>query len=339
MGPSCFWARHVDDTAGSEGGREAMKTIVTTHPYGCPEVAPLEYLKSMGIEPTLNSVGRKYSKDELKDTLIKECPDIIIAGTEKYNADVLDLIPNLKMISRVGIGLDSVDLDECVKRNITVTYTPDAPSNAVAELTLCQMLNMLRRVQVVSHCLKDGGWKRFIGRDIRDCNVGIIGVGRIGSLMIEKLQGMKPRRIFINDIVEERMHDRVRCESATKHQILRGCDIVTIHIPLNAENLGYISEKDFKLMKRDACIINMSRGGIINEEDLFAWLSNNPDASAAVDTYEEEPYKGSLVKLSNAYLTPHLGSCTRKSRFDMEMSAAEEVVNFTQNKRFNNQVV
>lgn len=316
-----------------------MKTIITTYPYGSPDTTPLEYLKSMGVKPTLNNVGRKYSKDELKELLIREQPDIIIAGTENYSSEILDLIPNLRIICRVGIGVDSIDLDECVKRNIIVTYTPDAPSNAVAELTLCQMLNMLRRVQVVGQCLKEKRWERFIGRDIRDCNVGIVGVGRIGSLIIEKLQGMKPRRIFVNDIIEKLMQNKPRCEAATKNQILRVCDIITIHIPLNDENLGYISEKDFRLMKNNACIINMSRGGIIDEKALFEWLNRNPDACAAVDTYQEEPYKGPLADLSNAYLTPHLGSCTVKSRFDMEMSAAEEVVSFLQNKRFNNRIV
>lgn len=318
-----------------------MKVIVTTYPYGEPDHAPIDFLSENGIQPSFNQVGRKYTKEEITHILTSEKPNIIIAGTENYSADILDKLPNLKMISRVGIGLDSVDLKECKKRDILVTHTPDAPSNAVAELTLCQMLNMLRRVQRVSCSLKSkkADWHRFIGRDIRDCNIGIIGMGRIGSLLLQKLQGLKPRRIFINDIDESRMHNRARTEPATKHQILRNCDIITIHIPLDKENVNYLSGKDLKLMKTDAQVINMSRGGIITESDLFNWLVKNPEAGAAVDTYEQEPYTGPLRDLPNAYLTPHLGSCTKKSRFDMEMSAAEEVVNFISGKRFNNRVV
>jgi len=315
-----------------------MKVIVTTYPFACLDKTPLDLLELNGITPVLNKVKRKYSKSELIEVLKEEQPEVIIAGTENYTKEILDMIPSLKMISRVGIGLDSVDLEACKERNIIVTYTPDAPSNAVAELTICQMLNMLRRVPEISYGIKTGvnGWNRFIGRDIRDCNVGVVGVGRIGNLVIDKLQGLKPRRIFINDIIETKMHGKNRCEPATKHQILRKCDIVTIHIPLNDENHNYIGEKELKLMKKEVCIINMSRGGIICEESLYKWLKFNPTSFASVDTFEEEPYKGPLKDLDNAYLTPHLASCTRKSRFDMEMSAAEEVINFIKNKRFNN---
>jgi D-3-phosphoglycerate dehydrogenase / 2-oxoglutarate reductase len=320
-----------------------MKVIITTHPFGIPNHSPINALLEQFKYECIgfNKVKQKYSKEQHIEILKKEQPDIIIAGTEKYNKDVLDLVPNLKMISRVGIGLDSVDLKECKNRGIVVTYTPDAPSNAVAELTIGQMYNCLRNIQYSNKT-----WHRYIGKELRDCNIGIFGVGRVGKLVIEKLQNLKPRRIFINDINRKLCKNIQRCEYASKPQLLSNSDIITIHIPLiepginpTYNNHDFITSHDLSIMKHDAIIINTSRGGVINENDLYKWLIKCPNAKSAIDVYETEPYKGPLLDLQNAFLTPHLGSCSEKSRFDMEMGAVEEVLNFVNNKKMFNQVV
>lgn len=314
-----------------------MKVMVTTHPFGSVNMLPKEMLEHYNVH--YNDVGRKYSIDELVERLKNFQPDAIIAGTEKYTAEILDLLPNLKIISRVGIGLDSVPLEECKKRGIVVAYTPDAPSNAVAELTVCQILNMLRRVQLCDSTIRSGGWVRYVGRELRGCELGIIGCGRIGKLIVAKMQGLKPRRIFVNDIVYEKAQNLPRSEYASKAQILSTCDIITIHIPYNEDNVDYISAEEFELVKENVLLINMSRGGIINEKDLYDFLLTHPDAAAAVDTYNNEPYVESLIELPNAYLTPHLGSCSLKSRFDMEVGAAEAVINFDHGKSLLNRVM
>ncbi|MBD3248780.1 hypothetical protein GF336_01930 [Candidatus Woesearchaeota archaeon] len=314
-----------------------MKILVTTYPFGDPNSKPKELLKDFDIE--YNTLGREYEKEETLELVKKHNPEIIIAGTEKYDAEVLDNCTNLKLISRVGIGVDAVDLEECKKRGIIVTNTPEAPSNAVAEMTVCQMINMLRNIQNSDKVIRDGKWDRYIGKELRSCNVGIFGCGRIGKLMVGKLQGLKPRRIFVNDIIQERAKDLPRSEYETKMQILTECDIITIHIPLNKNNKNFITKDELELMKDDAILINTSRGGIINEEDLYEWLVKNPKAKAAVDTFQKEPYKGKLIELDNAYLTPHLGSCSLKSRFDMEVGSVEEVLNYMNKKEFNSRVV
>jgi len=314
-----------------------MKIMVTTHPYGSVNIRPREMLNKYDVH--YNDVNRKYKTNELIERIQKHQPDIIIAGTEKYTSEILDLMPNLKIISRVGIGLDSVPLDECQKRGIIVTYTPDAPSNAVAELAIGQMLNMLRRTQLCDKGMRNNEWDRYIGRELRSCEVGIVGCGRIGKLIVDKMQGLKPRRIFVNDIIYSKASNLPRCEYASKAQILSACDIITIHIPYNKENVNYISKNDFSLMKKDVILLNMSRGGIVNEDDLYEFLLNNKDASAAIDVYNEEPYVGDLLKLSNAYLTPHLGSCTEISRFYMEVEAAEAAINFINGKELLNKVI
>jgi D-3-phosphoglycerate dehydrogenase len=317
-----------------------MLILVTTDPFGKSCDVPRRQLETIQHEVEYNTHGRRLTRDELIEYLKEHQPDIIIAGTEKYDSEILDIVPDLLMISRVGIGLDNIDLDECKKRKIIVTNTPDAPSNAVAELTICQMLNALRRVQITDKQIRQKTWDRFIGRDLRDCDIGIFGCGRIGRMVIEKLQGLKPRRIFANDIISERMHDLPRTEPSTKMQILAYCDVICVHIPYNEDNHHFISEREFALMDKQAVLINNSRGGIVDEKALVGWLESNPMASAAIDTFEEEPYiNEDLSKITNTYLTPHLGSCTEKSRFDMEVGATEEVLNFLQNKPFNNLII
>lgn len=310
--------------------------MVTTYPFGVKNETPIKQLEGYNVH--YNDVKRKYTRDELLVRLETEQPDIIIAGTEKYDAEALNKVPNLQMISRVGIGLDSVPLDECKARNITVAYTPDAPSNAVAELTICQMLNALRRVQNTDADLRNGKWNRYIGKELRDCTIGIIGCGRIGKLVVEKLDGLKPRRIYVNDINYAAAKNMPRSEYAKKMQILSECDIISVHIPYTDDNKDYLSHKEFKIMKKDVCLINMSRGGVFNEKDLHHFLSWHPEATACIDAFDTEPYNGDLLKLENAFLTPHLGSCSETSRFHMEVGAVEEVINFINNKELINKV-
>ena len=314
-----------------------MKIMVTTYPYGSVNAFPREMLNNYEVH--YNDVDRKYNNKELISRLKSFQPDAIIAGTEKYTTEILDLVPNLKIISRVGIGLDSVPLSECEKRQIIVTCTPDAPSNAVAELVIGQIINMLRHTQNCDSTMRKGRWDRFIGRELRSCELGIIGCGRVGHLVIDKMQGLKPRRIFVNDIIYEKAQNLPRCEYASKAQILSTCDIITIHIPYNEDNVNYITSEELAFVKNDVILINMSRGGIINEDDLYRFLLCHPDACASVDTYNEEPYGGGLLSLSNTYLTPHLGSCTDKSRSDMEIGAAESVINWERGKKIANRVI
>tara|TARA_R110000772_G_scaffold20466_1_gene56647 strand:+ start:10086 stop:11012 length:927 start_codon:yes stop_codon:yes gene_type:complete len=303
------------------------KIIVTTYPFN-EDNENFNKLRKMGYDIQFNLYKRKMTPSEVLMVMELENPDIIIAGTEKYDVNLLDACEDLRMISRVGIGMDSVDLIETSKRNITVSNTPDAPTNAVAELTICQMINCLRRVEQISQDLKKkSGWNRYIGRDIQNSSIGIIGCGRIGRSVIEKLKGFSPKLIYIHDIdINETFIDGTLVSN--KEEILIDCDIISLHIPFDSSTENYITEKEFGMMKKDAVLINTSRGGIVNENNLYNWLYNNELASSAIDVFENEPYKGELKSLDNISLTPHLGSCTIQSREDMENESIKNVIEY-----------
>jgi len=310
--------------------------FVATDPFGNIDPTFREKLKP--YETHYNKTGREYPKIELIENLKRINPHYIIAGVEKYDAEALDCAPNLKLISRVGIGLDSVDLEECKKRGITVTYTPDAPSNAVAEMTIGQIIMGIRFISLADHEIRKDGWNRHIGKEIEDCKFGLIGFGRIGKLVHNKLKALGAKDILIYDIDESQL-EGYDISNSSKEEIIKSCDIVSLHIPFCKENINHIAKEELQQMKTDAILINNSRGRIVNEDDLYAWLNTNERAFAALDTFAKEPYRGPLANLNNMLFTAHMGSCSTRSRNDMEGGALQEVLNMILGKEFNNKII
>lgn len=306
-----------------------MNVLITTYPFD-ENNEYLSLIKKYGGKIYFNPYKRKMKPHELKKELETINPEIIIAGTEKYDSNILDICDNLKVISRVGIGMDSIDIKECKKRGIKVYNTPDAPSNAVSELTICQIISALRRTHDFNKGIRLGEWNRHIGKEIKNCTIGIIGCGRIGRLTIKKLKAFSPKKIYINDINKNK-ENIDNCTPASKEKILKESDIISIHIPLDFENKDYICKEELSKLKKDCVLINTSRGGIVNENDLYKWLEENINATAALDVFENEPYCGKLIKLKNVLLSPHAGSCTKNSRLEMEKKSIENILIFFKN--------
>jgi D-3-phosphoglycerate dehydrogenase / 2-oxoglutarate reductase len=303
-----------------------MKALITTVPFGDKDRRPLELLDNANIQYLINPKGRKLLENELIE-LIDDF-DIIIAGTEPITEKVIDRANKLKLISRVGIGLDSVDLISSKKKGIKVSYTPDAPSPAVAELTFGLMLNMIRSVHLANLQMHKGNWFRYFGKRLADITIGIIGVGRIGSRVLNHLIKYGVTKILVNDINQELEHS-ISVQWATKEQIYTESDIITLHLPLTQTTKNMIIEDHLLRMKPDAILINTSRGGIINEDDLYHVLKNGHLKAVAIDVFENEPYNGPLTKIDNCLLTSHMGSMAADCRTKMEIEACEEAVRFS----------
>ncbi len=304
-----------------------MKVLVTTVPFATQNTLPLEMLRDAGAEVLINPLGRRLTDLELAD-LIPDV-DIVIAGTEPINAMVLESANRLKLISRVGIGLDSVDLQTARQKGISVCYTPDAPAPAVAELTIGLMLNLLRGIHISNNELHSGRWVRRFGRRIPDVTIGVIGVGRIGGRVIRRLTAFGSPRVLINDIRrDQQITDAIKLDWVDKETIFREADVISLHVPLTRATADLVGERELSLMKTDAFLINAARGGVVNEQALFDALKANQIGGAAMDVFEQEPYEGPLSTLSNCILTAHMGSMSTDCRVKMEIDATEDAVRF-----------
>ena len=303
------------------------KVLITTVPFSNIDRRPLDLLDEAGIEYVINPLGRKLNEAEL--ALMISDFDALIAGTEQITSKVMNEARNLKFISRVGIGLDNVDLIEAKKRGILLSYTPDAPAPAVAELTLGLMLSLLRFIHIANSQMHLNEWHRHYGRRISEVTIGIIGTGRIGELVLKNLSGIGAHRILANDLhPNPNIAPELKIEWVSKQELYARADLISLHIPLTSETSNMIKRRDLLQMKPDAMIINTSRGGIINEHDLFQVLNSGHLAGAAIDVFEQEPYSGPLMLIERCILTSHMGSMSKDCRTRMEIEATEEVVRF-----------
>ena len=303
-----------------------LKVLITTVPFGNKNRLPLDLLEKSNIEYSINPLNKKLTESELAEMVTDF--DAIIAGTEQISEKVMNNATKLKHISRVGIGLDSVDLLAAEKKGIKVSYTPDAPAPAVAELTIGMMLTLLRSTHVSNSQMHHGKWYRFFGRRLSNVTIGVIGVGRIGVGVIRHLQGFGSPKILANDISDASHELNLPIKWADKEQIFKEADIITLHLPLTGLTKDSIKEEQLMSMKEDAIIINTSRGGIINEKDLYNVMQSGHLSGAAIDVFEQEPYDGPLKDIERCLLTAHMGSMSVDCRTRMEIEATEEAVRF-----------
>ena len=313
------------------------KVLITTVPFGKNNRFPLDLLENAGIEYLVNPHNKKLTENQLSE-LIGDF-EVLIAGTEQITDKVMSQAPKLKLISRVGIGLDSVDLNAAKKRGIKISYTPDAPAPAVAELTLSMILTLLRSVHVSNLQMHHGKWERIFGRRLTDVTVGIIGVGRIGTHLLRCMSGFGKIRLLVNDIVPNNKLNRdFNLEWVTKEQIYKESDIISLHLPLTSLTKDMICREQLLQMKKGAFVINTSRGGIINEDDLCKAMAEGHLGGAAIDVFEKEPYTGKLVEIDRCLLTAHMGSMSFDCRSQMEIEATEEILRFLAGKPLQNEV-
>ena len=305
--------------------------LITTSPFGESDPKALQLLADEGIHYKLNPFGRRLREEEFADLIGPY--EVVIAGTEPITPAALERAPNLRLIAHTGIGLDNIPLQAARVRGIAVTYTPAAPSPAVGEFTIGQMIALLRRTSNADRGMRQGVWNRWIGRRISGLTVGVIGVGRVGRLVIRHLQAFSPVRILANDLIVDEDFGRLNgCIWADKETIFVEADIISLHVPLTRQTRHLVGAPELDVMKPDAILINTSRGGIVDEAALAKTLQRRPNFSAAIDVFEEEPYSGELATLENCLLSCHMGSCTRDCRLQMELEAAREVIRYFQGK-------
>lgn len=305
------------------------KIVITTTSFGEYNKMPLILLKERGVEIKFNPYSRKLEKNEV----VELCKNSIgiIAGTEALDADTLEYLaksavlqPSLKVISRCGTGLDNIDLDAAKRLGIKVFNTPDAPTGAVAELTVGLILNLLRKVNQMDTGIRNGKWEKLMGNLLYGKMVGIVGFGRIGRKVTELL-GSFGCEIRYYDIRTEDEELRTEWKGLRTEfeELLKTCDILSLHVSSGKQIIG---ENEIRMMKKGAWLVNVSRGAVVNEEALYQALKANYLSGVALDVFEQEPYTGPLKELDNVILTPHIGSYAKESRVRMEIQAVENLL-------------
>lgn len=296
-----------------------MKIFISTTTFAKYSKEPLNILKRHGLDYSMNPCGRKLKEAEIGDILGKNSYAGLIAGTEPLTRKVLKTAGSLKAISRVGVGLDNVDLEAAKKQSIKVRNTPSVLIDSVAELTIGLILCCLRRIASGDRNIRKNVWKKEMGLLFKGKTLGIIGFGRIGKRVAQmaKVFGLK---ILFYDIKRLKLKT---CEQVSLNRLLKESDIISIHS--SAKDL-LISEKEISKMKKGTVLINTSRGTAVDEQGLYKALKTGKISVAAMDVFNSEPYSGKLRELENVVLTPHVGSYAREARIMMEIEAVKNLI-------------
>lgn len=302
-----------------------MKILVSPSSFGQCGEEPLEILKQNGYEVINNPFGRKLTEDEV----IELASDAvgIVAGVEPLTKKVMDNLPSLKCISRVGVGMDSVDLDYAKQKGIIVVNTPDGPTRPVAELTIALTMDILRGVSRADANIKKKIWKKEIGNLILNKTVGIFGFGRIGKETAKLFKGLGANVVAYDLNPDKNFATENGIEILEKEDLFKQSDIITIHVPANKDKTPVITKEELSLMKRSSFLINISRGGVVDEDDLYDVLKDGKITGAASDVFLKEPYDGKLIELDNIILTPHLGSYAEEAKLKMEIDSVNNLIN------------
>ena len=259
---------------------------------------------------------------------LAEASAILIRSATKLDAEAIAAGKKLKVIARAGVGLDNVDVKTATTAGVMVVNAPTSNIVSAAELAIGHLLALARHIPDANHSAKAGEWKRskFTGTELFDKTVGIIGLGRIGTLVAQRLAGFDVKLVAFDPYVTPIRAQQLGVQLATLNEVMEQSDFITIHIPKTPETIGMIGADEFALAKPSLRIVNCSRGGIIDEDALFQALSSKRISGAALDVFVNEPPTDSpLLGLDNISLTPHLGASTSEAQEKAGVSVARSV--------------
>jgi len=300
------------------------KIFIATTTYCKHSLEPLNLLKSHGFHVDTNEKGRKLTDDEISDTVSQY--DGIIAGTESYSENILNHSKQLKVISRLGTGVDNIDLKVADRMGINVFNTKTSPALGVAELALGLILDLNRNISSHNSDLKNGIWEKRMGSLISGKTLGIVGLGTIGKELVNITKGFGLKYLAHDIKIDFEFSDLHQIEYCTLEEVFTKSDIISIHTSLTKENQNLIDFNLLKMMKPDSILINTSRGEIINENDLIKALKQKRIAGAGLDVFSTEPYRGKLLEFDNIVATPHIAGYTKEIRSIMELEAAKNLI-------------
>jgi D-3-phosphoglycerate dehydrogenase len=304
---------------------EKMKVLISDN------LAPIgeQILSDTGLEVD-NKAG--LSPDELLK-IIPDYDGLVIRSATKVTAEVIEAAPNLKVVGRAGIGLDNVDVATASKHGIIVMNAPDGNATTAAEHAIAMMVSLSRNIPQATCSMKEGKWekKKFMGRELTGKTLGIIGIGRIGSIVADRAQGLSMKVIAYDPHMPEELVRKLGVELMSIDEVCKNADYISVHVPMTKDTKHLISTAEFKSMKKDAMFIDCARGGVVDEEALYEALTTGEIAGAALDVFAVEPTTKEncpLLALDNFICTPHLGASTSEAQENVAVAIAKQVSDY-----------
>jgi D-3-phosphoglycerate dehydrogenase len=301
------------------------KLVSTSPTFGYYAQGPMDFLKEHCCEVELIPQGKKLSEDELVECAA--AVDAMIVGVEKITDRVIQGGKNLKVIAKHGAGVDNIDMAAATQRGIVVTSAPGANSEAVADLTIGFFLALARQIPAADRAVKAGQWPRVVGTQFNNKTLGIIGVGQIGKKVAQRASGFDMNILVYDVVLDEAFAEMFNVQYLALEEVLAKSDFISIHVPLTPATRNLIGPKEFRLMKKDAILVNIARGGVVDEEALFDALKEKKIQGAALDVFAQEPAKGNqLLTLENMIATPHMGGYTFEALHETGMICVRNIM-------------
>jgi D-3-phosphoglycerate dehydrogenase len=267
--------------------------------------------------------------------VIAEVDGIAIRSATKLNAEIIDCAKTLKVIGRAGIGVDNVDIPYASKRGIIVMNTPTGNVVTTAEHAIAMMCALTRQIPQATASIKAGKWEKnkFMGSELYQKTLGIVGCGNIGKIVADRAQGLRMNVIAYDPFLTDEIAQELRVRKVEFDELLKSADYVSIHTPLNDKTKYLFNRAAFQKMKKGVYLVNCARGGIVHEGDLAWAIGEKIVAGAALDVFEEEPVKADnpLLKLENVVCTPHLGASTEEAQENVAIDVAEQIADYLVN--------
>jgi D-3-phosphoglycerate dehydrogenase len=284
-------------------------------------------LKNAGFEVDVK-IGMK--PEELK-ACIGEYHGLVIRSATKVTAEIVDAAVNLKVIGRAGSGLDNVDKIAASKKGIVVMNTPGGNTITTAEHSIAMLFSVARLIPQATASMKAGKWekKKFMGVELFNKTLGILGLGNIGTQVAKRAQGLEMNVIAYDPFLSEDKAGTLGIRKVSLDELFALSDFITIHTPMTPETKGIVNSETITKMKDGVRIINCARGGIVNEQDLYEALKSGKVAGAALDVFEKEPpVDNPLLTLDSVICTPHLGASTEEAQENVALAVAEQIVDY-----------
>ncbi len=285
----------------------------------------VQILRAAGLEVDV----RVGMKPEQLEAVIGGYDAIAVRSATKVTARVLDRAERLKVVGRAGVGVDNVDLDAATRRGVVVMNTPGGSSVTVAELTVAMMMALSRHIAQATASVKAGKWekKKFQGRELAGKTLGVVGIGNIGSVVVERCLGLRMRVIAYDPFISPEAAAKMGVTLVTLDEVWRDSDVISLHVPLTEQTRNIVDGRALARMKKGVLLVNAARGGLVDEKALAEALASGQVGGAALDVFEKEPPPADhpLLKLDGLICTPHLGASTEEAQAAVAVAIAEQM--------------